>query len=97
MFSLNCFTRKLLEVLRAIAMLLQANMQELGKIFVALGILLTFVGITFWSGFGRNWLGRLPGDIHVSRENLSFHFPIATCLLLSACFSILLWLLNKLK
>jgi len=49
-----------------------------------------------WSGFGRGWLGRLPGDIHYTRGNASFHFPIVTCLLFSVLLSVIMWLLRKL-
>jgi hypothetical protein len=53
------------------------------------------LGLVLWSGFGRGWLGRLPGDIHVSREGFSFHFPIVTCLVVSAVLSLLTWLLRR--
>lgn len=48
-----------------------------------------------WTGFGKGWLGRLPGDLHVQRDGMSFHFPIVTCLLVSLALSILLWLFRK--
>jgi hypothetical protein len=38
----------------------------------------------------------LPGDIHYTRGNTSFYFPIVTCLLLSVLVSVILWLLRKL-
>ena len=72
-------------------------MQDLGKLLVALGIGLALVGLWLWSGVGRNWIGRLPGDIHVTRENFSFHFPLVTCWLVSVCLTLVLWLINKLK
>ena len=49
-------------------------MNDLGKLLVIVGLAITMVGLWFWSGWGRGWLGRLPGDIHYSRENFSFHF-----------------------
>jgi hypothetical protein len=48
-----------------------------------------------WTGIGRGWLGRLPGDINYSRENFSFHFPLVTCLLFSIIFTVVMWLLRK--
>jgi hypothetical protein len=36
------------------------------------------------------WLGRLPGDINVERDNFSFHFPLITCLVVSAALTLLL-------
>lgn len=70
-------------------------MPDLGKFLVIAGLLIAAVGALLWSGIGRGWLGRLPGDIHYTRDNFSFHFPIVTCLLLSALLSLLLWLFRK--
>jgi hypothetical protein len=70
-------------------------MPELGKILFVLGLVIAGVGLLLWTGVGRNWLGRLPGDIHVSGEKLSFHFPIITCLVLSVVLSLVFWLLRK--
>jgi hypothetical protein len=70
-------------------------MPDLGKFLVIAGLLIAAVGALLWSGFGRGWLGRLPGDIHYTRDNFSFHFPIATCLLLSLILSLILWLFRK--
>lgn len=47
------------------------------------------VGVLLWLGVGKSWLGRLPGDIHYSRGNFSFHFPIVTCLLVSVVLAVL--------
>ena len=71
------------------------NMNELGKVLVVTGLLIAGVGVLIWSGFGRGWMGRLPGDINYSRPNFSFHFPIITCLLISLVLSLLLWLIRK--
>jgi hypothetical protein len=70
-------------------------MNELGKFLVIIGVILTVVGGLLWMGFGKGWFGRLPGDIHYSRGNFSFYFPIVTCLVLSALVTIFLWLFRK--
>jgi hypothetical protein len=70
-------------------------MQDLGKFLVLGGFLMAAIGALLWSGFGRGWLGRLPGDIHYSRPHFSFYFPIVTCLLLSILLSFIFWLLRK--
>ena len=71
-------------------------MNDIGKLLVVTGLVLAAVGALLWSGFGRSWLGRLPGDINYTKGNASFHFPIVTCLLVSILLSALLWLLRKL-
>lgn len=70
-------------------------MHELGKILVVMGLVIAAAGALLWAGVGRGWLGRLPGDIHFTRGNASFYFPLATCLLASVLLSFLLWLLRK--
>ena len=70
-------------------------MNDLGKFLVIAGLLLALVGALLWSGIGRGWLGRLPGDIHYSRDNFHFYFPVATCLILSALLTLILWLFRK--
>jgi hypothetical protein len=70
-------------------------MNELGKALVILGLVLAAAGAFLWLGFGRNWLGRLPGDVHFSRGNFSFYFPIATCVLASLLLTLLLWLFRR--
>ncbi|MGH7975837.1 MAG: DUF2905 domain-containing protein, partial [Limisphaerales bacterium] len=73
--------------------LMQVN--EFGKFLVVSGLLIAVVGALIWSGFGKGWLGKLPGDINYSKGDFSFHFPIVTCLILSAILTLLLWLFRK--
>ena len=70
-------------------------MNEIGKLLVIVGLLMALAGVMLWSGFGRGWLGRLPGDIHYSKGNFHFYFPIITCLILSALLTLILWLMRK--
>jgi len=70
-------------------------MNEVGKFLLVAGLLLAVVGLVLWSGFGKSWLGRLPGDIHYTKGNFSFYFPFVTCLLLSILLTIVLWLFRK--
>ncbi len=70
-------------------------MSEMGKFLVIAGLMMAAVGAILWSGFGRGWIGRLPGDIHYSRGNFSFYFPVITCLLASLVLTLILWLFRK--
>ena len=70
-------------------------MNELGKMLAVIGLVIVVAGALFWAGVGKGWLGRLPGDIHYTKNNFTFHFPLVTCLLLSLLFSLVLWLLRK--
>ena len=70
-------------------------MNDLGKLLVVTGLVLAAVGALLWSGIGRGWLGRLPGDIHYTRGNFSFYFPIVTCIILSVLLTIILRLFRR--
>ena len=70
-------------------------MHELGKWLVFLGLIIVGLGALLWSGFGRGWLGQLPGDVNVQKGNFSFHFPIVTCLVISVVLTLLLWLFRR--
>lgn len=61
-----------------------------GRILVALGIVLIVAGLLFIVGerFGIR-LGRLPGDIVVRGKNSSFYFPVVTCLLISVILTLI--------
>jgi hypothetical protein len=65
-------------------------MNDIGKFLVIAGISIAVLGALLWAGIGKGWLGRLPGDIHYTRGNFSFHFPLVTCLLLSALLTLIL-------
>lgn len=69
-------------------------MSELGKVLVIVGLVMAAVGLLLWSGVGKGWLGRLPGDIFYSKGNFKFYFPIVTCLLLSLLLTLILWLFS---
>jgi hypothetical protein len=64
-------------------------MTEMGKLLVVVGVVLTIVGVLFWSGFAPRWLGRLPGDIRIERGDSAFYFPIVTCIVLSLLLSLI--------
>ncbi|PSJ17763.1 DUF2905 domain-containing protein [Nitrosomonas supralitoralis] len=64
------------------------------QLFISLGILLLVLGL-LWPWLSQLPLGRLPGDIHIERENFSFYFPLMTGLLFSAVLTLILWWIRK--
>jgi hypothetical protein len=70
-------------------------MSDLGKMIFILGLILCGIGLLLWSGVGRSWIGRLPGDVHYTKGNFSFYFPLVTCVLLSAVLTLLAWLFRR--
>ena len=70
-------------------------MAGLGKTLIYLGLVLVVVGIVVTLAGKVTWLGRLPGDITIQRENFSFYFPLATCILISVIVSLVLYFLRR--
>ncbi len=68
----------------------------LGKLFIFLGIFFVLLGIFFVVGGKVPLVGKLPGDIYIQRENLTFYFPLASCALLSIILTLLMWLIGGL-
>ena len=70
-------------------------MNDLGKMLVVFGIMLVIVGVVLWSGISRGWLGRLPGDIRMTKGNFTFYFPLVTCILVSIILTIIMRIFRK--
>ena len=70
-------------------------MNGLGRQLIILGLMLVAAGLVLSLAPRIPWLGKLPGDIAVKREHLSFYFPLATCILISAVVSFIFWLIGK--
>jgi len=70
-------------------------MNGIGRYLIVLGLILLVAGLLLSFAPRITWLGRLPGDIHIKRDNFSFYFPLTTCILISALISLLLWLFRK--
>ena len=60
-----------------------------GIVLIAAGVLVTLLGRL------PVRLGRLPGDIYIHGNNSSFYFPLATCILISAVLSLIMWLVRR--
>ena len=67
---------------------------DIRRILIVAGVILVAVGL-LWPYLSQIGLGRLPGDIVIERKNVTFYFPLMTCLLLSVLFSLILWVVNR--
>ncbi len=65
-----------------------------GLLFVIAGISLLITGIVILLTNKFDWMGKLPGDIHITRDQFSFHFPIMTCLLISVVLTVIFYLVR---
>jgi hypothetical protein len=66
----------------------------MARFLILLGLVLLVLGL-LWPWLSQIGLGRLPGDIVIERENVTFYFPLMTCLLLSVLFSLVFWAVNR--
>ncbi len=72
-------------------------MPELGKALVILGAALLIVGLLLLFAGKIPFLGKLPGDIIIRRQNFTFYFPLATSIILSLLISLILYLIGKFR
>ena len=59
---------------------------DFGKILIFLGVALIVFGLFI------HYVGRLPGDIYIKKDNFVFYFPITTSILLSVVASLLFYI-----
>jgi hypothetical protein len=70
-------------------------MTDMGKMLIVAGLAIAAAGVLLTFAGKVPWLGRLPGDIYIKRENFSVYVPLATCIIISAIVSLILWLIRK--
>jgi H+/Cl- antiporter ClcA len=69
---------------------------ETGKWIIGVGAIIILIGVIIYFFHDKlNWIGRLPGDIRIERENFRFYFPITTMILLSLLGTLIIWLVRK--
>lgn len=69
---------------------------QVGRLLVVAGVLLVVLGLLLMAGSKLSFLGlgRLPGDVAYKGKNVTFYFPVVTCIVLSVAFTVLLWLIS---
>jgi hypothetical protein len=61
-----------------------------GKLIFAIGILICLIGVVwYFAGDKLQFLGKLPGDIRVEKENFKFYFPLTTMILVSVLVNVI--------
>jgi len=70
--------------------------QNTGRYIIFIGIAVVIIGIIVYLLHDKlHWVGRLPGDIRIEKENFRFYFPVATMLLISLIVTIVINLIKK--
>ena len=70
-------------------------LSAVGKTLILVGLITVAVGILLLVAPRIPWLGRLPGDIVVKRENFRFYLPITTCIIISLVLTLLFYLFRR--
>ena len=73
------------------------EMTVLGKLFIMAGVIFFILGVLFTTGGidKISFLGRLPGDISIKKDNFVFYFPLATSILISIILSSIIYFFTK--
>jgi hypothetical protein len=67
-----------------------------GKYIIVFGVLIVLAGIIIYFFHDKlHWIGRLPGDIRIEKENARFYFPITTMIVFSLVVTLLVNLIKK--
>ena len=66
----------------------------MGKLLIIVGIVFILAGLWILYLPRIPFLGKLPGDILVKRNNFSFFFPLGTSIVLSVVLSLVFYLLS---
>ncbi len=69
-------------------------MAPFGKILVVLGFIIVGVGILFMYSDKIPFVGRLPGDISIKKENFQVYVPITTSIIISIVLSLIIWVIS---
>lgn len=70
--------------------------QNTGKYIIGFGAIIIVVGLMIYFFHDKlHWIGRLPGDIRVEKENFRFYFPITTLLLLSLVLTLIVNIIKR--
>jgi len=64
------------------------------RILITIGITLVILGLA-WPWLSKLGLFRLPGDIHIEKDNFRFYFPITSAIIISIVISIIIWLFRR--
>lgn len=70
--------------------------QNTGKYIIGFGAIIIVVGLMIYFFYDKlHWIGRLPGDIRVEKENFRFYFPITTLILLSLVLTLIVNIIKR--
>lgn len=66
------------------------GIQLIGKLLITVGIFLVVIGILIVLAPKIPYIGRLPGDIYIRRDNFTFYFSVVSSIVLSIVLTLIL-------
>ncbi|HCY20139.1 MAG: hypothetical protein A2X87_01685 [Deltaproteobacteria bacterium GWC2_42_51] len=72
-----------------------AELPSLARFLIIAGLFLIALGVLLSLGVNFKWLGRLPGDIYIKRDNFTFYFPLTTSIVISIILTLLFYIFRK--
>lgn len=71
-------------------------MERIGKMIMLIGGLILIAGLIIWLlGDKLRFLGHLPGDISIERENYRIYIPVTTMILVSIVLTLVSWIIQR--
>lgn len=69
---------------------------ETGRVIIIAGLAIAALGVIIYFFHDKlSWIGRLPGDIRVEKENFKLYFPITTMILASILITVIIRVIRK--
>jgi hypothetical protein len=64
--------------------------EGIGKLLLVVGAIIIVLGLVFIFSQHIPFLGKMPGDITIRKDEGSFYFPVVTCIILSIVLTIVI-------
>jgi hypothetical protein len=71
------------------------DLSGFGKTLILIGLVIAGLGFLLLLGGKIPWLGKLPGDFFYKGKNLTFYFPLATCIIISIILTIIMMFIGR--
>jgi magnesium-transporting ATPase (P-type) len=70
--------------------------QQTGKYILIVGVIIVVAGILiyFFHDYFK-WIGRLPGDLRIEKENFRLYFPLTTMIIFSLAITIIIQIFKR--
>lgn len=70
--------------------------QQTGKYILIAGLIIVVAGILiyFFHDYFK-WIGKLPGDIRIEKENFRLYFPLTTMIIFSLVITIIIQIFKR--